>query len=349
MRARQLLYPLLSSTPHHTLSLLPPTSNNFQDAQYYGPVQIGTPAQTFTVVYDTGSSNVWVPSKSCTNCGSGKTEYDSSASSTYVKNGTAFNIMYGSGPVSGFLSEDVVSIGGLSVTKKFAEVTDVSGLGPAFALSGMDGIVGFAFDTISVDHLTPFFQDLIQNGKVDKPMFSFYLSNESGQNGELTLGGMDDSKYTGGITWVPLMETNYWSVSLKSFSINGKNMTPNVPMAIVDSGTSLLAVPKDTMKGIADAVGATPFFLNPNEYTVDCSKLSSMPSIDVTIGDNGASFSLTPQQYVINAGGANEICLLGVTGIDLPEPLVILGDVLMRTVYTVFDMGNTRLGFAQLA
>jgi predicted aspartyl protease len=317
---------------------------NFEDAQYYITVEIGTPPQSFTVVGDTGSSNVWVPSTKCTNCGS-KAKFDSSKSSTYQANGTAFNIMYGSGPVSGYLSEDTISIGGLAVTKKFAEITDVSGLGPAFALSQMDGIVGFAFDSISVDHLTPFFHALIEAGKLDEPVFSFYLSNTNGQNGELTLGGTDESKYTGGITWIPLTSETYWAFELKGFNINGNNMVSGVNMAIADTGTSLLAVPKADMKAIATAVGATPFFLNPNEYTVDCSKISSMPNIEVAL--DGASFTITPQQYVLNE--ENTVCLLGIMGIDLPEPLIILGDVFLRTVYSVFDFGNQRIGFATLA
>lgn len=128
------------------------------DAQYFGEISIGTPAQTFKVIFDTGSSNLWVPSHSCWSlaCWTHST-YKSSASESFKKNATDFQIQYGSGGVKGFVSNDVVTVSGVTVKNvDFGEVTSLKG--PSFIVGKFDGILGMAFPKISVLGMTPVYQ-----------------------------------------------------------------------------------------------------------------------------------------------------------------------------------------------
>merc|ERR1719284_2153532 len=103
--------------------------NDYQDAQYYGEISVGTPPQPVRVIYDTGSSNLWVnniPVPWYKKLLPHHQMYDHSKSTSYVANGTKFNIAYGSGPVSGFYSKDTITIGDIAVPEyTFAEVNDV--------------------------------------------------------------------------------------------------------------------------------------------------------------------------------------------------------------------------------
>jgi len=318
--------------------------NDFENAQYYGPITVGTPPQSFQVVFDTGSSNLWVPSAKCTQIPCYlHHKYDSSKSSTYVANGTVFNIEYGSGPVAGFLSVDTVGVADISVTNQmFAEITDVTGLGLAFAIGHFDGILGMAWQSISVDNVTTVWSTMIQEGFIQDTVFAFYLSQSGLVQGELVFGGIDTNHFTGSLVWVPLISETYWEVKLDDLTMNGKSVS-NVKRAVIDSGTSTLAGPSDEVKAIATMLGATP--INPQEYTIDCSKIPSLPVLSVTLG--AQLFNLTGADYVINAGEG--VCLFGMLGIDIPAPygpLWIMGDIFMRKYYSVFDWGNMRMGFA---
>jgi len=120
--------------------------SEFEDAQFYGPITIGTPPQNFNVIFDTGSSNLWVPNSNCSLSCALHNRFDSSKSSTFIPNGTIFKIDYVSGPVSGRLEYDTVNVGGISVqNQELALIDDASGLEPSFLLSAFDGILGLAF------------------------------------------------------------------------------------------------------------------------------------------------------------------------------------------------------------
>merc|ERR1719375_819901 len=141
------------------------TFTDYQNAQYYGPITIGTPPQKFNVIFDTGSSNLWVPSKTAFMPLNLHNKYDNTKSSTYVKNGTNFAIQYGSGSLTGFVSEDTVTMGGVTVKNQlFAEATKEPGL--AFKVGKFDGILGMAFQSIAVDGMQPAWYDAVGDAKL---------------------------------------------------------------------------------------------------------------------------------------------------------------------------------------
>lgn len=329
---------LEASTPHNAVI------KDYQNAQYYGPLTIG--GQTFKVIFDTGSSNLWVPGKACNwhTCWF-HPRYDETKSTTYEKDGREFKVQYGSGPVEGVFSKDTVEVAGLTVTDQvFAEVSTVS-FGPlniAFAAGKFDGIMGLGFKSISEYQIPTPFEMMVSQKLIDEPVFAFYLQGDATKDGELTFGGVDSTKFDGDLTYVPLINETYWQVSMESASYGTDSVTTGVK-AIIDSGTSLLAGPKDKVAKIAAAAGAT--LVAGKEYTIDCSKTASLPDFEVTLG-GGKKFVLKGSDYVLTVSGQ---CLFAFMGIDLPPQLGemwILGDVFMRKYYSVFDYGQKRVGFA---
>jgi len=319
--------------------------HDYSDAQYYGPISIGTPPQNFNVVFDTGSSNLWVPSKQCAllniACKT-HTKYDSSKSSTYAKNGTTFAIQYGSGALSGFTSQDTVTMGDVSVPNvQFAEAVKEPGI--AFIAAKFDGILGFGYPEISVNGMPPFFQSALATGAIKEAKFAFYLATHGSvsSGGELVLGGVDSSKYTGSFTYTPVTRKGYWQFTVDSATLGSSSIGSSI-IAIADTGTSLLAMPTDVLKKVVAALpGLTPV-AGGKEYSVDCSKISSLPTLTFKIA--GKDFPLSGSDYVLQVQSE---CVLGLMGIDVPAgPLWILGDVFLRKYYTVFDYGEDRLGFA---
>ena len=326
----------------------PVVIESYMGIQFFGPASIGTPNQNFQVVYDTGSSNLWVPAASCgTSCGL-KPRFDESRSSTYVANGEPFAVTYGSGPVNGYMSQDTVTVGSISVQAQlFAEVTNATGLGMAFAVAQWSGILGLAFADISVNAAPPVFYSMMQQYPNMQQLFSFYLPKSDSETGELNFGAIDPTKYTGQLTSVPLIAENYWQTEMQSFALGNQTIHGSANI-IVDSGTSLLTGPTAVVNQIAAALGANQMV--PGRYLLDCSLIPYYPNMQITIG--GTTWILTPQDYIINAEDANVECILGMMGMDMPPqvgPLWIMGDVFMKKVFTVFDFGNQMLHFAYAA
>lgn len=320
---------------------------DYANAQYFGAVSIGSPPQSFMVIFDTGSSNLWVPKIHCSHCGNPffgrKHKYNHESSTSYTEDGADFEIMYGSGSVSGFFSSDDVGLADDLVIKgqRFAEVSDAGGLGMAYAFGKFDGILGLGFSSISIDGTPTVFENAIKQNVVDQPIFSFYLGDNG--PGELTFGGYDSSKFEGDeLDYVKLDAATYWQIKMDGLKFGDNYKADSDLTAIVDSGTSLMVGPKHEVLKLASAVGAKPNIMG--EYTIDCKLVPDMADLTLTIG--GKDYTIPGKDLVIQASGT---CLFVFMGMDFPEggPSWILGDVFMRKYYTVFNYVDKTVGFAK--
>ncbi|KAI8915997.1 aspartic peptidase domain-containing protein [Gorgonomyces haynaldii] len=321
----------------HSISL-----TDFMNAQYFGEIEIGTPGQMFTVVFDTGSSNLWVPSTRCSDIACWlHHRYDHTKSSTFAENGTTFAIQYGTGALEGVISQDTLTLGDLEIPGQlFGESTKEPGF--TFALGRFDGILGLGFDTIAVNHVVPPVYNLINLHLLDEPLFGVWLGEAGeGEGGEITFGAIDHDHFTGPVTWAPVTRKAYWEVEMDSVTLGGKKIGITTTKAAIDTGSSLFALPTEEADKINKLIGAKKGW--NGQHTIDCKKVPNLPELTLSFG--GQPFVLKGEDYILKVSGgfnAEASCIPAPAG-----PLWIVGDVFLRHYYTIYDVGNARVGFAK--
>jgi len=320
--------------------------NDYDDVVYVAQIQLGTPAQNFRVILDTGSSNLWVPDKTC-NAGacSGKNKYDSSKSSTYVANGQSWSIRYGTGSASGVLAQDKLCLGNSNICYNTQVFGQAKTIAPFFAQQPIDGILGLGWPAISVDHVVPPMQNLLPT--LDQPLFTVWLARVGAQenvaNGGLyTYGAIDTKNCAATVTYVPLTAETYWQFLMSGVTVGSYNMNTNWQV-ISDTGTSLIGGPNAVIAGMAKAVGG---HMDPSQglYTVPCS--GTYAPIVFTIG--GAQYTIPQNQWVEPEQAGSKTCYLtifpfGGAGFG---PAWILGDTFIRSYCNIYHIGGKKIGFA---
>jgi len=276
---------------------------------YSGEIAIGTPPQSFLVDFDTGSSDLWVPSSNCdASCDAFSTwkKYDAAASSTFQSvpaSQRSFQVTYADGSlVTGEAVQDLLQLNdGVSVDQIFSTVTSVSNY-TTCATEG--GVFGLAFSLLSSHNASAPISNL--ESVLRYPIFSLYLDptiddfpqissaatrapdaygnlqltldNPTGAHSELIFGAVNGKHYTGCLNWHNLggQADTYWDITLDSVLLVGTTPVSNAgTMAIIDSGSTLVMSSIDTIGQVAEMNGA-------NCYVVDASTTMGLAPISCT-------------------------------------------------------------------
>ncbi|TFK45302.1 acid protease [Heliocybe sulcata] len=316
---------------------------DFSNVLWYGTIQVGTPPQNYTVDFDTGSSDLFLPGPTCnTNC-AGHKAYNPSQSSSSKDTHQTFQLSYGDGSsVQGEQYSDSVIIQGLaSQNQRLGAATQYS---TGFSKSRFppDGLLGLAFQEISDYNAPPVFASFVQQAQTTQTVFTFRLT--SSQGSELELGS--SSLAGNAVTYTPVTQQGYWQVNMQSVLVNGKNVLGQIS-AIIDSGTTyIIGDDANVRKLYASIPGAKDASMTVGQgyYTVPC---NAVPTVSLTFG--GKSFAISPS--ILNLGrvssGSND-CVAALVSSGIATDFWIVGDIFMRNVNTVFDYGNKRVGFSPL-
>ncbi|KAF8978165.1 hypothetical protein BGZ46_006762 [Entomortierella lignicola] len=316
-------------------------------AAYFIDVDIGTPAQTTSLLFDTGSSTLWVSN----------VQYDASKSKSAKDLKFSNELQYGSGNVSIEYYKDKVSIGGKKIRQNFGVAQDTSKI-------GVYGIIGFGPTDLNqvtrgsktYDDPTPM-DNLKSAHQISKEVVGVYFKpisdgSLSKTNGQVDIGGVDSRKYKGKLHYIPITKRQpasyYWGVDIDSISFGGIPATI-LEAGIVDTGTTLIMLAEYILEFLFLTVGGYQD-QNSGLYVIPKGKLSDLK--DVTFNLNGKPFSLSPQQYLIPNNQFEHFGLtkgihytyfapMGLSGID-----AIIGMKFLENYYSVYDTTNNRVGLA---
>jgi len=365
---------------------------------YFGTVYVGFPtAQKFTVVFDTGSAHFFLPSTACEaepcllhhryNRSASSSAIDIDHDDTVVSQDATerdqVSLAYGTGEVVGEFVNEVVCLAPPPAPTAEAASEDSTDVAPwasakhcakarvvlaremtdePFRKFKFDGVLGLGMEALSLNPAFNFFGQMSRGMRVP-PVFGVYLAQSDDVHSEISFGGHNAARTAGPLQWVPVAspEHGYWQVKIKRAFVGSQP----VPLceeggcrAILDSGTSLVGVPKQSIQKFHWLLARkVPPSAGDVEQEVDCRRAPGL-SMRFELERDGIEVQLEAEDYSRPApmtvpsktgGAATSVCrasLLPVEMAALGPKIFIWGEPMLRRYYTAYDAGGQNIGFA---
>lgn len=353
---------------------------------YFGSIYIGLPTpQKFTVVFDTGSGHLFVPSSKCKSqpCATHQRyerlqshsavdlDHDGVEVAADVEERDQVAIAYGTGEIVGDFAREIVCFADHSTPNSSAadlakctslrvilatEMTD-----EPFHAFEFDGVLGLGLDGLALDPEFSFFGQLVKHGKGMRPLFGVFVSASDAVPSEISFGGHDPRRVSSELQWeaVNQPELGYWQLKVRRILVGGEPLElceAGDCIAIADTGTSLLGAPRPIVEHVHWLLARKVEDMGSSKDGIDC---RYFPGPDIVFEFGEVNITVGAQEYSRPAGlrvitnATNEsqfICRAALLPVEevaaLGTKVWILGEPVLRKYYTAYDWERRRIGWA---
>lgn len=293
-----------------------------------------------------------------------------------------FNVTYADQEVvTGIEGTEEITLAGITVKNQQVGVVDFA----VWNGDGVSsGLIGLAFPSITSAFVgtdpsqdsrnntityNPIFTNMYTE-KLVAPIFSLALTRGNDSGGFLAIGGLPRVAHSKNFAALPLQvltvhntaaptgakpQYQFYAITIQGFEILGAKYTssshggnpnpfgrPDVPeteQVIIDSGTTLNYLASE-IAYVTNAMFNPPALYDQtiNGFTVECDAIPPTFGVDIA----GQTFFINAADMIVNTGEG--VCLSGIQ--DGGNTLAILGDVFLKNVLAVFDVGAAQMRFA---
>ncbi|AOW02782.1 aspartic peptidase domain-containing protein [Yarrowia lipolytica] len=299
---------------------------------YETEIEVGTPPQNVTVIFDTGSPQVWLPGSNTTACETHKncrSSFDVSKSSTWRYKSHGPDAGWGGEGNNGL---DTFSFLGQTIEDFHIWVATSR---PSFNI----GVFGqSANDNPKVN----FVQALADSGKISRAVYSLNAEKPidpenrktEGVVNNVYYGGFDRAKYQGALTTVHVDHHGGYAMPLGGLSIQGEKVPLTREHQIVlDTGGTSSSYTNGTIKTISQKFGGNGHF-EDGAWSIAC---DAKPELTYEWGNTKIDVDMAP--YIRKRARGD--CYLGGLGLNHDDQQILLtGPPLISRALVIYD--NTR-------
>ena len=329
---------------------------NYKDVQYIGDIFIGSPPSKLSVIFDTGSNILWVPSSDCINCLKKTNRYNPKLSTTSSETNNTKSITYAIGFVEGNLCYDTISLNKDGYFKAneflFLNVKKEENLTGTVG----DGVFGLGIFNENDPHMS-LIESLYNQKQINNAAFSFYLLGTNNIS-RIFIGDILKNEYISNLFKNKIQQCQvnqdslYWEcISNDGIIISNNNNKKEIFYSnytfIFDSGSSYTMVPQNDFNHIFNFLNSEHnCMLNKyNELLCQCNSKNEFGKIEIKFDKNNV-FVLNLEKMIDNINAQNQ-CHFQITKESYDLNFWILGDSSLRGKIINFNLNERKISFVQ--